>query len=136
MCTLRWGFALANLFLSGLFFVFDLHLKPVSRSIMLMKMSWVITVLLCSVSLNSALPSLQKLVIILLFVCDAALVLDLSKLGSTLLVHAVLKVATHRAISLSDLSKDVSLVSLLVHGFLEGALLMHPVLTVNLLIDL
>ena len=103
---------------------------------MLMKMSWVITVSLCSVSLNSALPSLQKLVIILLFVCDAALVLDLSKLGSTLLVHAVLKVATHRAIPLSDLSKDVSLVSLLVHGFLEGALLMHPVLTVNLLIDL
>lgn len=76
------------------------------------------------------------MVIILLFSIDAALVLNLCEFGSTLLVHAFLKVTAHSAVSFTDLSEDVRLVSLLVEGLLECTLFVHPVLTVHLLINL
>ena len=87
-------------------------------------------------TLNSTLPGLEQAVIILLFALDASLVLDLSELCSTFLVHAVLKIAAHSAISLTHLAENISLVSLLVNSLLEGVFLMHTVLTINLVINL
>ena len=71
-----------------------------------------------SMSLNGVLPSVEHLGIILLFLANASLVLDLGKLGGTFFVHAVLEVAAHGAVSLSDLAENVSLVSLTIEGFL------------------
>ncbi len=69
-------------------------------------------------TLDGVLPGLQQVVIILLFSVDASLVLDLGQLGGTLLVHAILQVAAHSPISLANLAKHISLVSLLVNGLL------------------
>ena len=71
-----------------------------------------------SMSLNSVLPSVEHLGIIVLFHVDASLVLDLGELGGTFLIHAVLEVAAHSAVSLSDLTKDVRLVRLAIKGLL------------------
>ncbi|MCP4556334.1 MAG: hypothetical protein GY836_13010 [Herbaspirillum sp.] len=87
-------------------------------------------------TLNGTLPGLEQAVIILLFALDASLVLDLSELCGTFLVHAILEVTAHSAISLTHLTKNISLVSLLVNSLLEGVLLMHTVLTINLCINL
>ena len=90
----------------------------------------------CSVAANSVLPGVKQLIIILLLAPDATLVLNLCEFGSALFIHAILKVAAHGAVSLSDLAKDISLMRLLVKGFLEGSLLVCPVLAVNLIVDL
>ena len=71
-----------------------------------------------SMSLNSVLPSVEHSGIIVLFHADASLVLDLSEFGGTFLIHAVLEVAAHSAISLTDLAKDISLVRLAIEGLL------------------
>ena len=71
-----------------------------------------------SMSLNGVLPSVEHLGIILLFRANASLVLDLGKLGGTFFVHAVLEVAAHSAVSLANLAKNVSLVSLTIVGLL------------------
>ena len=67
-----------------------------------------------SVSLHSVLPGAKHVIVIGLFNTDASLVLDFSKLSCALFVHAVLEVTTHGAITLTNLFKDISLVSLLV----------------------
>ena len=87
-------------------------------------------------TLNSTFPGLEKTVIILLFALDASLVLDLSELCCTFFVHAVLKITAHSAISLTYLTENIGLMSLLVNSLLESVFLMHTVLTVNLSIDL
>lgn len=87
-------------------------------------------------TLNSTFPGLEKAVIILLFALDASLVLDLSELCCTFLVHAVLEITAHSAISLTYLTENIGLVSLLVNSLLESVFLMHTVLTVNLSINL
>ena len=89
----------------------------------------------CSVTLNGVLPGVEELVVILLLAVDSALVLDLSKFGGTLLVHTVLELAAHSAITLIDLTKDISLVGLLVKSILESMGLMSLVLTIDLSID-
>ena len=71
-----------------------------------------------SMSLNGVFPSVEHSGIILLFRANASLVLDLGKFGGTFFVHAVLEVAAHSAVSLSDLAENVSLVSLTIEGFL------------------
>lgn len=65
-------------------------------------------------TLYSVLPGAQHFIVIALFDINASLVLNFSKLGSTLLVHAVLEVTTHGTVALTYLSQDVSLVSLAV----------------------
>ena len=65
-----------------------------------------------SMSLNSVLPSVEHSGIIVLFHCNASLVLDFSKFGGTFFVHAVLEVAAHSTVSLADLAENVSLMSL------------------------
>ena len=71
-----------------------------------------------SMSLNSVLPSVEHSGIIVLFHSNASLVLDFSKFGGTFFVHAVLEVAAHSAVSLSDLTENVGLVSLFIEGLL------------------
>ena len=71
-----------------------------------------------SMSLDSVLPSVEHSRIIVLFRSNASLVLDLGKFGGTFFVHAVLEVAAHSAVSLSDLAENVSLVSLFIEGLL------------------
>ena len=85
-----------------------------------------------SVTLDGVLPSLEHLVVILLFCADASLILDLGEFGGPLLVHAVLQVATHRAVSLAHLSQHVRLVRLFIQGDLHGTFLVGTVLAVDL----
>ena len=71
-----------------------------------------------SMSLNSVLPSVEHSGIIVLFHVNASLVLNLCEFGGTFFVHAVLEVAAHSAVSLANLAKNVSLVSLTIVGLL------------------
>ena len=71
-----------------------------------------------SMSLNGVFPSVEHLGIIVLFRVNASLVLDLGESGGTFFVHAVLEVAAHSAVSLANLAKNVSLVSLTIVGLL------------------
>lgn len=87
-------------------------------------------------ALDSVLPGRQQCIIILLLTLDASLVLNLGQFGSPLFIHAILQVTAHSAISLTHLAKHISLVSLLVDGFLKSTLFMHAVLTVNLGVNL
>ena len=87
-------------------------------------------------ALNSALPSGEQLAIILLLRSDAALVLELSKFGGALFVHAILQLAPHSAVTFTHLAKHVRLVSLAFVRFLEGAFLSGAVLAFDLVSDL
>ena len=69
-------------------------------------------------SLNSVLPSVEHRGIIVLFHVDASLVLDLCEFGGTFFIHAVLEIAAHSAVSLADLTEDISLVRLAIKGLL------------------
>ena len=83
-------------------------------------------------SLNCVLPSAEHLIIVVLFDIDAPLVLNLSELSSALFVHAILQVASHRAVALTHLAKHVSLVRLLFVGDPERVLLVGSVLPLNI----
>jgi hypothetical protein len=83
------------------------------------------------VPVNSALPGFEHVVVVVLFGLDAALVLKLSKLGSTLLVHNFLQVAAHGAVALANLPQDVGLVTLLSKARLDHLVLEGAVLTLN-----
>ena len=98
--------------------------------------SWQARVSSNSVALHGALPRVKHLGIIVLFDINASLVLDFSEFRSALLVHAILQVASHRAVTLAYLAKHVRLVSLLVEGLLESALFVRLVLTFDVSIDL
>lgn len=87
-------------------------------------------------TLHGALPSIEQLCIIALLSSDTPLVLDLSKFGSTFLIHAILEVAAHCTVTLTDLAEHVSLMRLALIGVLEGALLMHAVEAVDLVVNL
>ena len=63
-------------------------------------------------------PGIEHLIVIVLFSTDASLVLDFSEFGGTLFIHAILEVAAHSAVSLANLAKNVSLVSLTIVGLL------------------
>ena len=89
-----------------------------------------------SVTLDSVLPGVEELVVILLLVVDSALVLDLSQFGGTLLVHAILKLTPHSSVALVHLTKHISLMSFLVKSSLDSVLLGSCVLTLELSIDL
>lgn len=58
----------------------------------------------CSVTVDSALPSVQHLLVVVLFGLDASLVFELSQLGGSLLVHNLLQFASHGAVTLTNLS--------------------------------
>ena len=88
-----------------------------------------------SVTLHGALPSIEQLCIIALLSIDTPLVLDFRKFGSTFLIHAILKVAAHRAVTLTNLAEHVSLMSLALIGVLERALLMHAVEAIDLIVN-
>ena len=87
-------------------------------------------------TLDSVLPGVEELVVILLLVVDSALVLDLSQFGGTLLVHAILKLTPHSSVALVHLTKHISLMSFLVKSSLDSVLLGSCVLTLELSIDL
>ena len=89
-----------------------------------------------SVALHSALPRTEQLGIIVLLATDTPLVLNLSKLGSTLFIHAILEVTAHRAVTLANLAEHISLMRLALIGVLECALLMHTVEAVDLVVNL
>lgn len=54
-------------------------------------------------TLDCALPSVEHLIIVVLFDIDAPLVLDLGQLGGPLLIHAILQVSAHSAVALTHL---------------------------------
>ena len=83
-------------------------------------------------SLNCVLPSAEHLIIVVLFDVDAPRVLDFGELGGALLVHAVLQIASHRAVALTHLAQHVSLVRLLLVGDPEGVLFVRSVLSLNI----
>jgi len=87
-------------------------------------------------TLNSTLPGLQQLVIIVLLGTDTPLVLDFSKLGSALFIHAILQVTAHRAVSLSYLAEHIPLVSFALEGVFERTFFMHTVKAINFIVDL
>ena len=86
-------------------------------------------------TLHGVLPSAKHLSIIRLFNSNASLVLNLSEFGGALFVHAILQVTSHRAVTLTHLSKHICLMRLLLVGNLEGFLLMSLVLRFNRVID-
>jgi len=71
-----------------------------------------------SVTRNRVLPCAKHLAIIVLLNVDTSLVLDLGEFRSAFLIHTVLQVASHRAITLTYLTKHVRLVSLLFESLL------------------
>ena len=81
---------------------------------------------------HSALPSVQHLRVVVLFDLNASLVLQLSQLSRSLLIHQLLKLASHRAVPFTHLSKHVGLVHLLHHARLDHLVLVGLVLTFNL----
>lgn len=87
-------------------------------------------------ALHRVLPGLEHLVIILLFRTDSSLVLNFGELCGTFLVHAVLEIATHSAVTLTHLAKNIGLVRLLVERIRQGLLLVRSVLSINFLVDL
>lgn len=70
-----------------------------------------------------------------MFAADASLVLNLGEFGSTLLVHAVLKLAAHGAVTFANLSEDIGLVHLAIHRVFESSLFVLPVHGLNLFAD-
>lgn len=83
-------------------------------------------------AVDSALPGVKHLTIVVLFRLNASLVLQLSQFRGSLLIHHFLKIASHRAVSLANLSQHVCLVHLLHHAGLYHLLLVGLVLAVNL----
>lgn len=69
-----------------------------------------------SVTVDGVLPSLKHFLVGLFFISNTFLVFDLGKLGGSLVVHLSLEVSADLSVTLTDLSEDVSLVGLLVHG--------------------
>lgn len=82
--------------------------------------------------IHSALPSVQHLLVVVLFGLNASLVLQLCQLRSSLFIHNLLKLASHGAITLTNLSQHISLVHLLHHASLHHLVLVSLVLTLNL----
>ena len=64
------------------------------------------------------------------------MVFNLGKFGGTLFVHAILEITSHGTVTLTNLAKHISLVSLLLIGLSEGVLLVRLVLPFNLSVDL
>jgi len=88
------------------------------------------------VTLNRVLPSSQHLIIVVLLDINASRVLNLGELSSTLLVHAILQIASHCAVTLTHLAQHISLVSLLLVGDSECVLFVGSVLPVDIGIDI
>lgn len=84
---------------------------------------------------DSVLPSLEHLLIGLLFGLNSAGVFELGELGSALLVHFFLKVPAHGSVALANLLKDVRLMSLACHRSVQLLFLVKLVLSLDLCID-
>lgn len=82
-------------------------------------------------SVDSALPSVEHLLVVVLFGLNASLVLQLGQLRSSLFIHNLLKLASHGAVALTNLSQHISLVHLLHHARLNHLLLVGLVLALN-----
>jgi hypothetical protein len=83
------------------------------------------------VAVDSALPGVKHLTVVVLFSLNASLVLQLSQFRRSLFVHHFLEIASHCAVPLANLSQHVSLVHLLHHASLDHLLLVSLVLAVN-----
>jgi len=70
-----------------------------------------------------------------LLILNTAGVVELGELGSALFVHFLLEIATHGAVTLTDLHEDVSLMGFAVQSIVEGLLLMSSVHAIELLVD-
>ena len=87
-------------------------------------------------SINRRLPGAEHLVVVVLFGSNTSLVLDFGQFGGSFVVHALLELAAHCPVTLTDLAQNISLMSLLLVGDPEGVLLMRPVLSLHLSVDL
>ena len=83
-------------------------------------------------SINRRLPGTEHLVVVVLFGCDASLVLDFGQFGGSFVVHALLEFAAHCPVALTDLAQNISLMSLLLVGDPEGVLFVRSVLPFNI----
>ena len=82
-------------------------------------------------SVDSALPGIKHLRVVVLFGLDASLVLQFCQLGRSLLVHDLLQLAAHGAVSLAHLAQHVSLVHLFGDARLNHLLLVGAILALN-----
>ena len=85
---------------------------------------------------DRGLPGVEHLVVIGLLGSNASLVLDFGQFGGSFVVHALLELAAHCPVALTDLAQNVSLVGLLLVGNSESVLLVRPVLPLHLSVDL
>ena len=82
-------------------------------------------------SLDSALPGVQHLCVVVLFGLDASLVLELRQLCRPLFVHNFLQLSSHSAVSLANLAQHVGLMHLLRKTCLNHLLFVGPILALN-----
>ena len=89
-----------------------------------------------SVPVDRRLPGVEHLVVIGLFGSNASLVLYFGQFGGSFVVHAILELAAHCPVALTDLAQNVSLMGLLLVSDSEGFFFMCPVLPLHLGVDL
>jgi hypothetical protein len=85
-----------------------------------------------SVSVYCALPSVKHLRVVVLFGLDASLVLQFCQLGRSFLIHDLLQLTAHSAVSLTHLAKHVRLVHFLSDARLDHLLLVGTILALDL----
>ena len=89
-----------------------------------------------SVPVDRRLPGVEHLVVIGLLGCNASLVLNFGQFGGSFVVHALLELAAHCPVTLTDLAQNVSLMGLLLVSDSEGVFFMCPVLPLHFGVDL
>ena len=91
---------------------------------------------MCSVALDSALPGVEHLFVVLLLSVDSARVFQLGQFGGALLEHLLLQILAHGSFALSDLAKDVGLMSFTSESCIGLLLFVSSGLTGNFRVDL
>ena len=82
-------------------------------------------------SIDSALPSVKHLLVVVLFSLDAPLVLQLSELSGSLFIHNLLKFPAHCSVAFSNLTEYVRIVHLLCKTSFNHLLFISSVLSFN-----
>jgi hypothetical protein len=81
---------------------------------------------------NGIFPGFKHFLVVLFFISDAFLIVKLGQLCGTFIVHFLLDIAADLSITLTNLTKNVSLVCLLVHRDSHGFLSKGLILSINL----
>ena len=89
-----------------------------------------------SVPVDRRLPGVEHLVVIGLLGSNASLVLNFGQFGGSFVVHALLELAAHCPVTLTDLAQNVSLMGLLLVSDSESIFFMCPVLSFDFGVNL